>query len=163
MEIVNFNDYLIYPDGRMFSKRLNRDIAHTAMINGYLLVSLMVPLSNGSHIKHLVHRLIALHYIPNPENKPIVDHINGIVNDNRLENLRWVTKQENAINQKLRSNNTSGITGIIINNKGKKVKYVACWKEGGKPKRKTFVNIDDAAAYRLQKLTELGLAIYLRK
>jgi hypothetical protein len=123
----------------------------------------MVPLSNGSHIKHLVHRLIALHYIPNPENKPLVDHINGINNDNRLENLRWVTVQENANNHKLRCTNTSGITGIQIDNKFKKTKYVACWREGGKQKQKAFAKIEDAAAYRLQKLTERGLADYQRK
>ena len=128
MEIVNFNDYLIYPDGRVFSKRLNRDIAHTAMINGYLLVSLMVPLSNGTQTKHLVHRLIAIHYIPNPENKPLVDHINGINNDNRLENLRWVTKLENNNNRKLVSTNTSGITGIQINNRSKKRSGIQSFK-----------------------------------
>jgi hypothetical protein len=94
MEIVNFNDYLIYPDGRVFSKRLNRDIAQFSGTRGYLQLNL----HNGVETIHLVHRLIGLHYIPNPENKPLVDHINGITNDNRLENLRWVTVQENAIN-----------------------------------------------------------------
>lgn len=42
-----------------------------------------------------VHRLVALKYIPNPFNKPIVNHINSIRNDNRIENLEWVTHREN--------------------------------------------------------------------
>tara|TARA_B100000035_G_C20671540_1_gene409824 strand:- start:62 stop:556 length:495 start_codon:yes stop_codon:yes gene_type:complete len=42
-----------------------------------------------------VHRLIASTFIPNPDNKSEVDHINGIATDNRLENLRWVTQEEN--------------------------------------------------------------------
>ncbi|MGL5056829.1 MAG: HNH endonuclease [Fusobacteriaceae bacterium] len=47
-----------------------------------------------------IHRALALCFIPNPDNKPIVDHINIDSMDNRLENLRWVTISENAKNVK---------------------------------------------------------------
>lgn len=70
--------------------------------NGYLTVRLS---KNNKGRTELVHRLLAKSHIPNPSNKPCVNHKNGIKTDNRIENLEWVTYSENnkhAIDNKLK-------------------------------------------------------------
>ena len=61
--------------------------------SGYLRTMLVSDGGKTQTIK--VHRIIAQTFIPNPENKPQVNHINGIKSDNRVENLEWVTINEN--------------------------------------------------------------------
>ena len=59
---------------------------------GYLLVNLW---KNNKPKNIRTHRLIAKAFIPNPENKPQINHINGDGTDNRIENLEWCTASEN--------------------------------------------------------------------
>ena len=63
--------------------------------------------------KYLIHKLIAIAYIPNPDNKPFIDHINRNKIDNRIENLRWVTSSENNLNMSPRTDNISGQNHIL--------------------------------------------------
>ena len=57
-----------------------------------------IGLRDKIKIKYSVHRLVAEAFIPDPDNLPQVDHINGDRYDNRVENLRWVTAKENSNN-----------------------------------------------------------------
>ena len=62
--------------------------------NGYKIVWVTI---DGKQKSLVAHRLVAKTYIPNPENKPQVNHIDGNKGNNRVENLEWVTAHENAV------------------------------------------------------------------
>ena len=63
--------------------------------NGYLVVCLH---KDAIQKEGKVHRLVAEAFLPNPQGKPTVDHVNGDKQDNRVENLRWATQSENNNN-----------------------------------------------------------------
>jgi len=77
--------------GRVLS-RLGRKLSLQKSNAGYLRVELH---KNGMAQKHSVHRLVATAFVPNPEGKPQVNHIDGDKTNNKAENLEWVTQSEN--------------------------------------------------------------------
>lgn len=90
---------------KSLSRRINSSFGKTRVIpERYINPSID---SNGYRILQLIrynkrrtirlHRLLALHFIPNPENKPEVNHKDGIKLNNSLSNLEWATHKENAI------------------------------------------------------------------
>ena len=97
IEIDDLKDYYIDTEGNVFNnkyksnsktKRHNFKKMKLGSFNNYSNIVL-----NGKC--YFVHRLVAKTFIPNPENKPQVNHINGNKKDNRVENLEWVTAKEN--------------------------------------------------------------------
>ncbi len=84
-----------------------------------------------------------------------VDHIDGNRQNNRLDNLRVVTNQENARNSSLRSDNTSGVMGVSWHNRDKR--WVATIKDGtGKKRLGSYRDFDEAVAARKAAEKDIG-------
>ena len=142
MEIQGFPDYLIYEDGRVFSKKTRKFMKCNDNGRGYLQVSFNLD----KIYTHKIHRLVALHYIPNPNNYPQVDHIDRDKTNNDVSNLRWVDNSMNALNRGERCDNKSGHTNIY---------YLKCrdrwiYKKTirGVDVRKYFKTLEEAVAYK---------------
>lgn len=84
-----------YVNNRHGNKSVLKEIILKTKINKYGYCT--INLSANSNKTFYIHRLIALSFIPNTENKPYINHKNGIKTDNRICNLEWVTSSENHL------------------------------------------------------------------
>ena len=91
-EIKDFERYIVYDDGRVWSKWKKEFLKPILKDTGYYEVQLW---KKCKRTHKPIHKLVAEAFIPNPENKPCIDHKNGDRTDNRVENLRWCTQPEN--------------------------------------------------------------------
>ena len=108
MEVNGFPNYLIYLNGKVWSKYKKIYLSHCDC-NGYRQVNLY---KDGISKHHYIHRLLAEHFIENPDNLKEIDHIDRNKANNKLNNLKWVTRGDNNQNKDKQSNNVSGVKNI---------------------------------------------------
>lgn len=92
--IKDYPDYSITENGEIYSNKYKetRKLKNHYTPQGYLRIGLC---KNGKQKHFLVHDLVALTYIPNPDNKPFVNHKDEDKTNNRVDNLEWCTSKEN--------------------------------------------------------------------
>ena len=150
--IKGFENYSVSNLGNVKINKSGRMIKCYNNAYGYLLVSMKNM--NGIFKMSQIHRLVASAFIPNPENKRCVDHINNIRNDNNLINLRWATHQENSFNAGISSKNTSGNKGVFYH-KRDKIWYSTIRINGAKHHIGNFSSKEEAIKARVKKAKEI--------
>src|SRR5690606_33491263 len=93
--LSEYPDYVIHEDGRVISMLSDKFVSNDKR-NGYLYFSIVKILEGGVRKRTSVgqHQLVAMAYLPNPENLTRVGHKNGNGYDNRIENLFWATQSQ---------------------------------------------------------------------
>ena len=148
--IDQYPNYEISSDGKVRNKKTMKLLCQTLSTNGYYYISLC---DKGHVCKLFVHRLVASHFILNPENKPCIDHINFNKVDNSVRNLRWCTLHENNFNKPKQSNNKSGVPGVSWD-KSRNKWAVAIQLNGRKVFSCRFDDFDHAVSIRKAKEQE---------
>lgn len=106
-----FGNYLVYKDGRVYSINRNIFLKPAYDERGYLRIGLS---NNGVSKTYKLHRLVAEMFIPKVKGKTQVNHINGIKDDNRVENLEWCNNAENQQHAWDNGLNTSSYKKIVL-------------------------------------------------
>mgnify|MGYP003127310633 CR=1 FL=1 len=142
------NKYKIYINGDVesyFKNDLKKMMNPSKNADGYLRVGLR---KKGERKHFTIHRLIAIYFIPNPDNKPNIDHIDGDRTNNSIVNLRWVTQHENTLNRRNEGKYKKGVhfnkaikkfrASITINGKQTHLGYFETEDEGHEAFKQKF-------------------------
>lgn len=102
-QIPGFDCYEVNQNGEIRNKKTGIVRKCDTNASGYYRLRVQ---TEKAYRRILVHKAVALAFLENPLKKPIVDHIDNDIKNNRLSNLRWATVSENALNTKLRKTST---------------------------------------------------------
>ena len=144
--IQGFKNYSVSNLGNIKNNATNT-VLKPNTTKGYRIVKL-----NNKNL--CIHRLVASAFIPNPDNKLYVDHIDNNRQNNNINNLRWCTHQENQQNQKIKINNTSGYKGVYYCKWHNKWRAEICHNYKSM-KLGYFERVEDAIIARYNKAKEI--------
>ena len=148
--IEGFDNYLIYPDGKVYNMKFDRFLKPYKNKIGYVVATLV---KDGNEYKKSIHRLVGKAFIPNPNGKPQIDHIDRDKTNNNVENLRWATICENQQNQDVNRNNKLGILHISYDET--RYRYRFQKTINGNKHTKYFKTLDECIAYKENYLNNI--------
>ena len=132
--------YKINKNGEIWSCYWEKYMIPTLHNTGYYVIEIA---KDGIPKQTTIHRLLAIQYIPNPNNLPMVDHIDRNKTNNSLENLRWVSSRTNNLN--MGKTPKSGHHNIYIDSYNQVIVNIYV---NGKRYNKRFYELKDAIAWR---------------
>ena len=146
-KIERYEVYSVSDHGNVRNDKTRRILKGTVSDHGYLRVTFRKDNKNQNK---RIHKLVADAFLPNPENKKCIDHIDNNRQNNNLINLRFATTTQNAQNAKISSKNTSGTKGVYWNKNRNK------WRaqimiNGKNINLGSFLKKDDAINIRVQR------------
>ena len=141
--------YKINRAGQVWSVKRQKFRKLTCDTDGYYQVELR---KENKSKNHLVHRLLALQFLPNPLELPQVDHLDINKSNNSLDNLRWVSRRTNCLNRTIKS--ISGEQHIRVTPQNTYTLRIYLNK---KQHSRTFKTMDEAKIYRDTFLRENNL------
>jgi len=152
-QVEDYENYEVSDLGNVRNNKTGRILRSFLNKVGYVTATLCKN-SKPRHFK--VHRLVANAFLDRVDGKDEIDHINNIKTDNRVENLRWVTRSENNRNCK-KKNSSTGFTGVTKNGKGFRAR---CSKDGVAKSLGTFKTAEEAFEAYKKFAEENGFVIY---
>jgi hypothetical protein len=117
--IEGYDNYEVSNKGNVRNKKTNKFIKTFITIHGYFKICLC---KNRIKKTFTVHKLVAIAFILNPENKENIDHIDNNRLNNNAVNLRWCSNQENCRNRLISCKNKTGFKGVMFYERTKKWK-----------------------------------------
>lgn len=157
-KIIDFaNNYEVSNTGFVRNKKTKYILKGRETLNGYLQVSLKIDQVN-KFMNRYVHRLVAEFWLENFENKKEVNHKDGNKINNNVNNLEWVTSQENSnhrvnvLNKRITDNKKVG----MFNKEGILIKTFNSVVAAGQYFGKSRVNIDNALKHKNNQQTAYG-------
>jgi len=140
--------YRISNMGRIWSIHKNDVMDRNPSCTGYISVGLW---KNNKQTVYRVHRLVAEHFINNPNNLPMVDHIDGVRHNNIISNLRWVNQEENQKNQYRGGDYSGGEYMTFTDNELANEIWVDATKKIAELKNKDYFMVSSLGRIRYKK------------
>ena len=158
LPICGYENYFISNFGNIKNSKTNRILKPSTHRQGYKRIGLFI---NGKQKMFLIHRLVGLAFLENPDNKAMIDHIDNNPGNNNVKNLRWATNQDNQYNLGINKNNKSGYKGVSFHKQHNK--YQARISINGKKKHLgLFETAEEASICYEAKAKEIHKNFYYK-